>query len=147
MQIIEKHGQILNFCRKKWRNNSSDGDFFFSKHVEPIHLAGLRVLKHFFEKNHLSSISLSLHLVSSLVLCFIFSLLFAFLSCLSSSVLSLLLHLVSSFISDLLFFFIWSLLFISSSSLVSSFISSSSLVSSFIFCPVSSSSSGLFFHL
>ena len=23
-----KHGQILNFRRKKWRNNSSDGDFF-----------------------------------------------------------------------------------------------------------------------
>ena len=33
--------------KKKWRNNSSERDFF-SKHFGLIQLAGLRVLKHFF---------------------------------------------------------------------------------------------------
>ena len=107
--LLQKNGGIIRLKR-----------IFFSKHVELIHLAGLSVLKHFFEKKssflHLSLFILSLllscffsllfsSLRSSLVLCFIFSLLFAFWSLLPSSVLSLLLHVVSSFISDLLFFF------------------------------------------
>ena len=66
--------------QKKWRNKSSNGDFF-SKHFGLIHLAGLRVLKHFLEKNHLylfiSPFILSLFFfILSLLFSFIFSLLF-----------------------------------------------------------------------
>ena len=96
--------------KEKWRNNSSDGDFF-SKHFGLIQLAGLSVLEHFFFlKKIFSFISLSLHLVSSLVLLLLSSLLFSslvfdlLLSLLSSLIFSSS-SLVSSFISDLLFFF------------------------------------------
>ena len=50
--------------QKKWRNNSSEKDFF-SKHVELIHLAGLRVLKHFFWICSPLFISPLFHLLSS----------------------------------------------------------------------------------
>ena len=81
---------------------------FFSKHFGLIHLAGLRVLKHFSKKNHLSFISLSSSclfscLVSSLFLSSLFSSLDLLFSCLvsplsSSHVSSLLFHLLLSFL-------------------------------------------------
>ena len=83
----------------------------------------MRVLKHFFFEKNLSSISLSLFILSLLLSCFfsllVFSLLFS--------------SLLSSLIFSCLVFHLLSSLCI--------------LISSFIFCPVSSSSCGLFFHL
>ena len=65
-------GQILNFRRKMEEKFFREG--FFSKHFGLIRLAGLRVLKHFWEKCftsfHLDLCSFSLdlvfHLLSSL---------------------------------------------------------------------------------
>ena len=95
--------------QKKWKNNSSERDFFFSKHFGLIHLAGLRVLKHFFflKKSSLSLfispfiLSLLFRPVSSLVLLILSS-------CLLSSLLSIFSCLVSSslFFSCLLFSFL-----------------------------------------
>ena len=112
--------------QKKWKNDSSERDFF-SKHFGLIHLAGLRVLKHFFFEKKITSfhlsLSLSLFILSLLLSCFfsllVFSLLFS--------------SLLSSLIFSCLVFHLLSSLCI--------------LNSSFIFCPVSSSSCGLFFHL
>ena len=76
---------------------------FFSKHFEPIHLAGLRVLKHFLEFFHLFpsrplfkfsfifSLLLSLVSISLLSSLSLFSLLFHLLCCLSSFIFSCLL--------------------------------------------------------
>ena len=103
--------------QKKWKNNSSERDFF-SKHFGLIHLAGLRVLKHFFEKK---SSFLHLSLSSSCLfscLVFIWSLLSSLIFSSSSS--GLFFHLSSSLL------LLWSLL----SSLI---FSSSSLVSSRLF--------------
>ena len=122
--------------QKKWRNNSSERDFF-SKHFGLIHLAGLRVLKHFFCSNSPRFISLSLS--SS---CLFSSLLFPslpFPSLLFSSLLFSSLLFSSLLFSSLLFSsLLWSL--------VSSLIFSSSLVSSFI-SDLLFFFSGLFFHL
>ena len=75
--------------QKKWRNNSSERNFF-SKHFGLIHLAGLKVLKHFWKKNHLylSSFppfifSLLFHPVSTLVLLILSSFSSCFFSCLA----------------------------------------------------------------
>ena len=51
--------------KEKWRNNSSDGDFY-SKHFGLNHLAGCGVLKHFLEKSSFLS-SLSLHFLFHLL--------------------------------------------------------------------------------
>ena len=104
--------------KKKWRNNSSDGDFF-SKHFGLIHLAGLRVLKHFLEKkitfsfHFLCHLSLLLHPVSS----FLFHLLSSFSSCLFSSLALLSSCLLSSLLSLLFSCLESSLVFLSPSSL------------------------------
>ena len=107
--------------QKKWKNNSSERDFF-SKHFGLIHLAGLRVLKHFFEKIHLvSSLSLSLHYLVHL------------LSSFSSSLFYLLFHLVS--LLDLVFSLF---LCLSSSSCLFSCLASSLFLSWLVSCLASS---------
>ena len=82
-ELLQKNGGIL---RPK--------SFFFSKHFGLIHLAGLRVLKHFLKKNIFflfSFISIFLyfpiHLLSSFSSCLFFSLSFSLpsLSCFASS--------------------------------------------------------------
>ena len=148
--ILLKTRSDSELSKKKWRNNSSER--IFSKHFGPIHLVGLRVLKHFSQKKKVFSprfISLSLHfpfrILSSFSSCLFFSLSSSLssssclFSCLASSPFqsslcsSLFFHLVSSSrLSALLSSFIFSLL---SSSLFSS------LFLSFIFpiSPLSSS--------
>ena len=121
--------------------NSSDGDFF-SKHFGLIHLAGLRVLKHFFflkKPSFLSFrfISVSLHFLFHLL--FILSLFFILSFFFTLLVLSLLFS-RSSLLFSLAFSFIFTCLFSPLSSPRFSFIVSSSL---FLSCPVLSVSLSL----
>ena len=168
MQINEKTARFCTFA-EKWRTYSSERDFF-SKHVGLIHLAGLRVLKHFFGFVHLFIISPLFHLsscssllFSSLLLSFLVSPLHLVSShvvlLLSSCPLSSLLSTFSSLVFNLLFHLHVSLLlsfifsFLPFHRLVSSLLLSrllfSCLVFSFLFfsCLVSSSLflSSLFF--
>ena len=132
-----KNGQILNFCRKNGGIIRPRG--IFSKHFRLIHLAGLRVLKHFPQKKSPLSLfifpifSLLFHLVSSLVLLILPSSSCLF-SCLASSLsssscpLSSLLSIFSSLVFNLLFHLHVSLL----SSFISSFLLFHLLVSSLL---------------
>ena len=110
MWIIENTVRFWTFEEKR-RNNSSDGEFF-RNNVGLIHLAGLRVLKHFSKKKS----AFSPRFISLFIFSFIFSLLFHLLSSFSlssslSSLFSLLSSLVLSFLFHLLFAFLYCLVF------------------------------------
>ena len=105
MQINEKNGQILNFCRKNGGIIRPTG-IFFQNIFGLIHLAGLRVLKHFFEKNHLFLLFSSLHFLFHSPFHLLFHpvfLLHLVLLLLSSCPLSSLLSIFSSLVFNLLF--------------------------------------------
>ena len=95
IMYIFKNGQILPLSKEKWRNNSSERDFF-SKHYGLIHLTGLRVLKRLSKKKSplslvIFSFIFPFHRLSSFSSCLFFSLSsslsssYCLFSCLASS--------------------------------------------------------------